>query len=86
MKTRLTIWIMILFGMVLIIYQNREFYLSEHTLSLDLYITAFRLPPLVNFTQTLLAFLAGVVLACVSLYHERIQMRREIKKLSTALD
>lgn len=84
MKIRLTIWIMILFTMTLIIYQNREFYLSEHTLSLDLYITEFRVPPLANVTQTLLFFLVGILLACASLYHERFQMRREIKKLTTA--
>ncbi len=84
MKLRLSIWTLIIFSMALIVYQNREFYLSEQTLTLDLYVSQFGLPPLANVTQALLFFLAGILLACVSLYHERFQLRREIKNLNTA--
>jgi len=70
--------------MALIIYQNREFYLREQTLTLNLYVAELGLPPLANVTQALLFFLAGIVLACVSLYHERFQLRQEIKNLNTA--
>jgi len=58
--------------MALIIYQNRDFYLREQTLSLNLYVAEFGLPPLANVTQALLFFLAGIVLACVSLYRATI--------------
>ncbi len=84
MKLRLSIWTLIIFSMALIVYQNREFFFSEQTLSLNLYVAQFGLPPLANVTQALLFFLAGIVLACVSLYHERFQLRREIKNLNTA--
>ena len=84
MKLRLSIWTLIIFSMALIVYQNREFYLSEQTLTLNLYVVELGLPPLANVTQALLFFLAGIVLACVSLYHERFQLRREIKNLNTA--
>ena len=84
MKLRLSIWTLIILTMTLIVYQNREFYLSEQTLTLNLYVAQFGLPPLANVTQALLFFLAGIVLACVSLYHERFQLRREIKNLNTA--
>ncbi len=84
MKLRLSIWTLIIFSMALIIYQNREFYLSEQTLTLNLYVAEFGLPPLANVTQALFFFLGGIVLACVSLYHERFQLRREIKNLNTA--
>ena len=84
MKIRLTVWTMTIFTMALIIYQNREFYFSEHSLSLNLVVADFGLPPLANVTQALLFFLAGIVLACVSLYHERFQLRREINNLNTA--
>jgi len=84
MKLRLSIWTLIIFSMALIIYQNREFYLSEQTLTLNLYVAHFGLPPLANVTQALLFFLAGIVLACVSLYHERFKLRREINNLNTA--
>jgi len=84
MKIRLSVWTMTILTMALIIFQNREFYLREQTLSLDLYIAEFGLPPLANVTQALLFFLAGIVLACVSLYHERFKLRREIKNLDTA--
>jgi len=84
MKLRLSIWTLTIFTMALIVYQNREFYLSEQTLSLNLYVAEFGLPPLANVTQALLFFLAGMVLACVSLYHERFKLRREINNLNTA--
>ncbi|WP_372682784.1 LapA family protein [Desulfosarcina sp.] len=84
MKLRLSMWTLIILTMALIIYQNREFYLSEQTLTLNLYVAQFGLPPLANVTQVLLFFLAGIVLACVSLYHERFKLRREIDNLNTA--
>ena len=84
MKLRLSIWTLIIFSMALIVYQNREFYLSEQTLTLNLYVAEFGLPPLANVTHALLFFLAGIVLSCVSLYHERFQLRREINHLNTA--
>lgn len=84
MKIRLIIWTMTIFTMALIVYQNREFYLREQTLSLNVYVAEFGMPPLANVTQTLLFFLAGIVLACVTLYHERFKLRGEIKKLNTA--
>lgn len=84
MKIRLTIWTVIIIAMAMIIYQNRDFYLVEQTLSLDFAFAKLEMPPLANATQVLLFFLAGIVLACVSLYHERFQLRREIKKLNLA--
>ena len=84
MKTRVTIYLLITFAMALIFYQNRDFYLSEHTISLNLFFTQFGMPPIANATQVLFFFLAGIVLTCVSFYHERFKMRREIKNLKTA--
>ena len=84
MKIRLSVWTMTIFTMALIIYQNREFYLREQTLSLNFYVAEFELPLLANATQALLFSLAGIVLACVSIYHEWFRQRRYMNNLNTA--
>lgn len=84
MKLRLIMWITVITAMALIIFQNRDYYLSEHALSLNLIFTKVEIPPIFNVTQLLLFFLAGVLLACASLYYERFKLHRQIKKLNTA--
>lgn len=84
MKLRLIMWITVITAMAIIIIQNRDYYLSEHTLSLNLIFTRVEIPPIFNVTQLLLFFLAGILLACASLYHERFKLHRQIKKLNTA--
>ncbi|BBO68836.1 hypothetical protein DSCA_27660 [Desulfosarcina alkanivorans] len=84
MKTRMIIYTAVVFAMGLIFYQNREFYLSEQHLSLNLLFTESGRVSIANATQVLFFFLAGIVLASVSFYHDRLKMRREINNLKTA--
>lgn len=84
MKIRLTIWTIVISVIALFFYQNREFYLGEQTLSLNLFFTQWDSPPVAHATQVLIAFLAGLLLASISLYHERFKMRRQLKKLTIA--
>lgn len=84
MKIRLTIWILVIAVIGILIYQNREFYLGEQILSLNLLVARWDTPPIAHATQVLLAFLAGMLLSSISLYHERIKMRRQLKKLTIA--
>lgn len=85
MKARLFIWGLVTIAIGLIVYQNQDFYFSEHRLSLNLF-TEFEIPPLANVIHALLYFLAGLLLASISLYHERFKLRRQIKKLDTAFN
>ncbi len=84
MKIRIIIWAVVLAVIALLLHQNRDFYLGEQTLSLNLFFAHWETPPVTNATQVLLAFLAGLLLASISLYHERFKMRRQLKKLTIA--
>ena len=84
MKIRIIIWTVVLAVIALLLHQNRDFYMGEQTLSLNLFFAHWETPPVTNATQVLLAFLAGLVLASISLYHERFKMRRQLKKLTIA--
>lgn len=84
MKLRLTIWAAVIVALGLLMYQNREFYLSENRLIFDLYLIRWELPPLANASHALLFFLAGMVLAYASLYYERLRLLRRLKNLTTA--
>jgi len=84
MKFRLTIWAMALAVIALLLYQNRDFYMGEQILSLNLFFAHWETPPVAHATQVLIAFLAGLLLASISLYHERFRLRRQLKKQTVA--
>jgi len=84
MKFRLTICTLVFAVIALLLYQNRDFYLGEHILSFNLLFAQWKSPPVAHATQVLLAFLAGLLLASISFFHERFIMRRQLKKLTIA--
>ena len=84
MKLRLTIWAATIFLLVLIIIQNREFYLSEQTMTLNLLFIRIDNFTIANLTHVLVYLVAGLGLACISLYQERYRLRRQVKQANTA--
>lgn len=83
MKARLIIWGLVTTAFAVIVYQNQAYYLSKQTLTLNLF-TPIHIPPVTNMIHVLVYFLAGLLLASISLYRERYKLRRQIKKLDTA--
>jgi hypothetical protein len=86
MKTKMVLWVMALGVIFLIMIQNWEFYMSKQTLSLDLYYTRIHFPELPVAVLFLLVFIFGVSVSSLSYYIDRFFIRRQMKKLNSALE
>jgi hypothetical protein len=86
MKTRTILWVMALGVVGLIMTQNREFYMSNQALNIDFYYTRFHLPELPVAVLFFLVFIFGLSISSLSFYIDRLVIRRQMKKLSSALE
>lgn len=84
MKDKLFLWTLVAMVMGMVIYQNHDFYLSEETLNLNLYVAQVQLPAVPKASQFLFIFLAGILLASLSYLAERLRFKKEAKNWETA--
>ena len=86
MKFKLIMLAIVITVVGFIMLQNMDFYLSEETLTLNLYFAQVRLPAIPNITHFLVFFFTGILFASLSLSKDRVKSRKEIKKLSSAFN
>jgi uncharacterized integral membrane protein len=79
-KLRMLLWIAATLAIGLIFIQNKGLYLTEQTLSLNLFLYEISFPALQNGVIILLAFFSGVVLAAMSSVSGRLERRNALKK------
>jgi Ni/Fe-hydrogenase subunit HybB-like protein len=80
-KVKLAFWIIILILFGLLIYQNQPYFLTEHSLELDLYFTAGRTVPVFNLIIVVAFFGFGLLIAYTSSLFERFKANKTIKEL-----
>ena len=80
-KAKAIVWIIIVGLFALAVYQNQDFFLSRHSLGMNLLIADYRSVNLPNLVLFIAFFLLGWLIAYVSGLSERYRSRRAIKSL-----
>lgn len=85
-KAKIAFWL-ILFGFItLLAYQNWDFFMSQHRLKLDLFVTEeFSTPELPNAILFLIFFFAGLLISYFITLLERFKSKKTIKALNAVL-
>ena len=86
-KAKIAFWLILIGFMVLLSYQNWDFFMSEHRLRVNLFvIDEFSTPELQNVILFLIFFFAGFLISYFITLFERFKSKKIIKTLNTALD
>ncbi len=84
-NAKIAFWV-ILFGLIgLILYQNRDFYMSRQSLGVDLIFFNYHTPEIPNAILFLGFFFIGLLIAYFFSLLERFNSRKTIKNLSDSL-
>ena len=85
-KATLIIWVIIFGVIVLVIFQNQAFFLTNQSLQVNLGVMeAYHTPELPIAILVLLFFLTGILIAYLFNLSARFKARRTVKKLNTAI-
>ena len=84
-NVKIAFWV-ILFGLIgLIMYQNRDFYMSQHSLGVNLLFFDYRTPEVPNAILFLGFFFLGLLIAYFFSLFERYTSKKAIKNLNDSL-
>ena len=85
-NVKIAFWVILFAFIGLVLYQNREFYMSQHSLGIDLFVfDAYRTPEVPNAILFLGFFFAGLIIAYFFSLLERFNSRKTIKSLTESL-
>ena len=85
-KFKTVLWLLIFGLLMLIIFQNQEFFLAKKSLKIDLLFAKYQSPEVPNAVTFLVFFLAGLVISYFFSLAERFKLKMTIKKLNAAMD
>ena len=86
-RAKIAFWLILIGFMGLLAYQNWDFFMSEHRLRLNLFVTdEFSTPELQNAILFLIFFLAGLLVSYFTTLFERFKSKKTIKILNAALE
>jgi uncharacterized integral membrane protein len=85
-KIKLGFWLIIVVFLVLIIYQNLDYFKATRSLSLDLVIAQYYTPEIPNAVVFLASFLAGLLIAYIFGLLAQFRARKTIKNLNTTIN
>ena len=86
-KFKLVLWIIILAFLGLFFYQNKDFFMSKHVLSLEVpFFQLYHFPELPNAVLFVAFLLLGLLIAYFFSLLERFKANKTIKNLSATVD
>ena len=85
-RIKLGFWLIIVIFLVLIIYQNQDFFKATRSLSLDLIVAQYYTPEIPNAVLFLASFLAGLLIAYIFGLLAQYRARKTIKNLNTTIN
>lgn len=86
-KAKIAFWLIIIGFIALLAYQNWDFFMSQHRLKLDLFVTEeFSTSELPNAILFLLFFFAGFLISYSITLYERFKSKKTIKQLNIAME
>jgi hypothetical protein len=80
-KLKLAFWIIVIGFFGLVVYQNQDFFLSQHSLGIDVQFAAYRTPSLPNAVLFVAFFLLGWLIAYAFGLMERYKHTRTVKSM-----
>ena len=80
-KVKIVFWLIMLGLLVLVVFQNQDFFLTKHSLSINLGFTQRTIPEAYNLLIIVAFFGLGVLIAYVSSLFERFKANKTIKEL-----
>ena len=84
-NAKIAFWVILFAFIGLILFQNREFYMSEHSLGIDLMFFKYHTPEVPNAILFLGFFFAGLLISYFFSLLERFNSRKTINNLSDSL-
>lgn len=86
-KVKIAFWLVIIAFLLLLGYQNKEFFLQRHSFDLNLWVSApYQSPEIYNAVLFAVCLLAGLVIAYLSGLLERFKANKTIKQLTKNVD
>jgi len=84
-KVKWIFWLLVIGFIVLVIYQNQNYFLNKQHLGIDLYFQQYQTPVFANGLLILAVFLVGLLLAYVFTLSERFKSGRTIRSLKESI-
>ena len=85
-NVKVVFWLLILGFVALVVYQNKDIFLADHILSLDLGFKKYQTPEFANGLLVLGCFLVGFLFSYFFSLSERFRSKKMIKDLKGSYD
>jgi len=81
-KAKVLLWLIIIGFIALIIYQNKDFFMTRHSFGIDLLVFNYQSPEVYSAVLFLLFFILGLLIAYFFGLFERFKASKTIKALA----
>jgi hypothetical protein len=81
-KFKIGIWAAILGFVVIVLYQNQDFFLTKQSLGINLLFSDYKLPAIYNLVLVFIFFIAGLLLGSYFYIVDRLRFNKRIKMLN----
>ena len=85
-KLKVVFWVVIIGLLVIIFFQNQEFFLTQYSFQINLLFLKYQSPKVPSAVLFLAFFLVGLLIAYVFSLAERFRLKKTIKNLNATLD
>jgi hypothetical protein len=85
-KLKITIWVVLLGFVVIMVFQNQDFFLGKQSLRINLLVTNYRTPEIYNLVLSFVCFIGGLLLGSYFILLDRLKFNKKIKMLKTKND
>ena len=85
-KFKIGIWAAILGFVVIVLYQNQDFFLAKQSLGINLLFSDYKIPAIYNLVLFFIFFIAGLLLGSYFFIMDRLRFNKRIKMLNADKD
>jgi hypothetical protein len=85
-KLKIGIWVVLVGLIIILIYQNQDFFLGKQSLRLNLLVTDYRTGEMYNLLLFFICFIAGLLLGAYFVLLDRLKYKKRLKALNAQND
>ena len=85
-KVKFGIWIAIIGFVLIVLYQNQDYFLAKQSLGINLLFTDYKIPAIYNLVLFFIIFIAGLLLGSYFVLMDRMKSKKKIKTLNAEND